>query len=118
MTIRRRSRPTSRTRFAISSRARSSSCPSERRRGIAPGGWRPADAGYRAVAKDPLSPFHEPVRDWFRSSLGAPTRAQALGWPAIARGESTLLLAPTGSGKTLAAFLSAIDRLMWSEEPP
>jgi ATP-dependent Lhr-like helicase len=70
------------------------------------------------VAKDPLGSFHAPVRDWFRASLGEPTRAQALGWPAIARGESTLILAPTGSGKTLAAFLAAIDRLMWSEEPP
>ena len=51
---------------------------------------------------DPLSPFHAPVREWFRAALGAPTRAQAMGWPSIARGESTLLLAPTGSGKTLA----------------
>ena len=40
------------------------------------------------------------------------------GWPAIAEGRSTLLLAPTGSGKTLAAFLAAIDRLMFSPEPP
>ena len=67
---------------------------------------------------DPLSPFHEPVREWFRSALGAPTLAQAKGFPPITRGESTLLLAPTGSGKTLAAFLAAIDRLMWTEEPP
>ncbi|HYC78203.1 MAG TPA: DEAD/DEAH box helicase [Planctomycetota bacterium] len=29
-----------------------------------------------------------------------------------------LLMAPTGSGKTLAAFLTAIDRLMFSPEPP
>lgn len=35
-----------------------------------------------------------------------------MGWPAIARGESTLILAPTGSGKTLAAFLWCIDKLM------
>ncbi len=63
----------------------------------------------------PLDPFLSPVADWFRASLGEPTRAQTLGWPAIARGESTLLLAPTGSGKTLAAFLVAIDRLVRSE---
>ena len=36
---------------------------------------------------------------------------QALGWPAIAAGENTLIAAPTGSGKTLAAFLVCIDRL-------
>jgi ATP-dependent Lhr-like helicase len=56
------------------------------------------------------------VAAWFREALGEPTRAQALGWPPIARGESVLLLAPTGSGKTLAAFLVAIDRLL--RHPP
>jgi ATP-dependent Lhr-like helicase len=66
---------------------------------------------------DPLAHFHPSVSAWFRSTLGEPTRAQALGWPPIARGESTLLLAPTGSGKTLAAFLVAIDRLLVREPP-
>jgi ATP-dependent Lhr-like helicase len=61
-----------------------------------------------------LDLFAPPVAAWFRAALGEPTRAQALGWPAIGRGESTLLLAPTGSGKTLAAFLVAVDRLMRS----
>lgn len=42
-----------------------------------------------------------------------PTPAQEKAWPAIARNENTLLLAPTGSGKTLAAFLVAIDRIMF-----
>ena len=65
----------------------------------------------------PLSLFHPPVADWFRASFGEPTRPQALGWPAIARGESTLVLSPTGSGKTLAAFLWAIDRVMFAPEP-
>jgi ATP-dependent helicase Lhr and Lhr-like helicase len=61
------------------------------------------------MAKHPLAAFTEPVADWFRGSFEAPTRAQQLGWPAIAAGDHTLLLAPTGSGKTLAAFLSALD---------
>ena len=63
-------------------------------------------------------PFRPPVREWFAQTFAAPTRAQRLGWPSIARGESTLILAPTGSGKTLAAFLAAIDRLMFAPPPP
>ncbi|MGB6131986.1 MAG: crosslink repair DNA glycosylase YcaQ family protein, partial [Acidobacteriaceae bacterium] len=61
---------------------------------------------------DPLAIFHPVTGEWFRSALGEPTLAQRLGWPPIARRESTLLLAPTGTGKTLAAFLSCLDRLM------
>src|SRR5215211_7074733 len=60
---------------------------------------------------DPLSVFSEPTRAWFSGAFDAPTPAQALGWPAIATGEHTLIQAPTGSGKTLAAFLYGIDRL-------
>ena len=67
---------------------------------------------------DPLAPFHPAVRAWFSSAFEAPTRPQSLGWPAIARGESTLILAPTGSGKTLAAFLWCLDRLMFTAAPP
>ncbi len=63
-----------------------------------------------------LPEFREPVAAWFRAALGEPTAAQRLGWPAIAAGRSTLLLAPTGSGKTLAAFLAAIDRIMFAPE--
>ncbi|HXH05944.1 MAG TPA: DEAD/DEAH box helicase, partial [Vicinamibacterales bacterium] len=72
----------------------------------------------RSHAADPLALFHPAVRGWFSESFSAPTRAQRLGWPPIARGDSTLLLAPTGSGKTLAAFLWAIERLMFSAPPP
>ena len=59
-----------------------------------------------------LAGFHPAVRAWFerRFELG-PTPPQARGWPAIARGDDTLIAAPTGSGKTLAAFLCGIDRL-------
>src|SRR6478672_11110138 len=66
---------------------------------------------------DPLALFHPPVREWFRESFSAPTRPQTLGWPAIARGESTLILAPTGSGKTLTAFLWCLDRAMFAPPP-
>jgi Lhr-like helicase len=57
-------------------------------------------------AADPLALFLPPVQRWFRSALGEPTAAQRLGWPAIAAGQNTLILAPTGSGKTLAALRS------------
>jgi hypothetical protein len=58
-----------------------------------------------------LQTFSPPVRDWFRTTLGEPTPPQVEGWPAIQRGEHTLILSPTGSGKTLAAFLWGIDQL-------
>src|SRR5688500_11377870 len=66
---------------------------------------------------DGLERFHAPVADWFRRSFAAPTRPQRLGWPAIARGDSTLILAPTGSGKTLTAFLWSLNRLMFDPPP-
>ena len=56
--------------------------------------------------------FHSFVQQWFSDALGTPTPAQARGWPAIGRGDHTLIAAPTGSGKTLAAFLIAIDALV------
>ncbi len=61
---------------------------------------------------NPLSIFHPVTREWFERRFAAPTEAQALGWPAIAKGCHTLISAPTGSGKTLAAFLLCIDRLL------
>src|SRR5262250_819258 len=68
------------------------------------------------TVSDPLELFLPPVRQWFRSALGEPTPAQRQGWPAIAAGQNTLILAPTGSGKTLAAFLACLDRL-WRQDP-
>ena len=58
-----------------------------------------------------LDVFSPGTRAWFERAFSAPTPAQALGWPAIARGGHVLIQAPTGSGKTLAAFLIGIDRL-------
>ena len=58
-----------------------------------------------------LRRFHPIVRDWFRETLGTPSAPQREGWPAIADGEHTLILAPTGTGKTLAAFLWELNAL-------
>ncbi|MEM6992125.1 MAG: DEAD/DEAH box helicase [Myxococcota bacterium] len=55
--------------------------------------------------------FSPATRDWFQASFAAPTPVQEQGWPKIASGEHSVLIAPTGSGKTLAAFLWCIDRL-------
>jgi ATP-dependent Lhr-like helicase len=63
-------------------------------------------------ADDVLDLFHPVTAAWFRAVFEQPTAPQQLGWPAIARGESTLILAPTGTGKTLTAFLWCLDRLM------
>ena len=63
-------------------------------------------------ADDALALFHPITAAWFRAVFDKPTSPQRLGWPAIARGESTLILAPTGTGKTLTAFLWCLDRLM------
>jgi ATP-dependent Lhr-like helicase len=67
--------------------------------------------------RSPELPFRPAVREWFADTFAAPTKAQQLGWTAIAKGESALVFAPTGSGKTLAAFLAAIDRLVFAPVP-
>jgi ATP-dependent helicase Lhr and Lhr-like helicase len=77
----------------------------------------PKSAPPATEATGPLALFHPLTVAWFGSALGAPTTPQRLGWPAIARGESTLILAPTGSGKTLTAFLWCLDRLLFHSAP-
>src|SRR6185503_5115978 len=59
-----------------------------------------------------LARFHPLVRKWFKKSFGEPSPPQRQGWPAIASGAHTLILAPTGTGKTLAAFLWELNQLI------
>src|ERR1700742_2064064 len=66
---------------------------------------------------DALELFHPVTAAWFRAVFENPTAPQRLGWPAIARGENTLILAPTGTGKTLTAFLWCLNRLMLEPAP-
>ena len=56
--------------------------------------------------------FHPLIRKWFGETLGKPSEPQRKGWPAIASGSHTLILAPTGTGKTLAAFLWELNALI------
>ncbi|WP_419804475.1 Lhr family helicase [Terriglobus sp.] len=62
--------------------------------------------------RDVLELFHPVTAEWFRQVFEGPTQPQREGWPAIASGDSTLILAPTGTGKTLTAFLWCLDKLM------
>ncbi len=73
--------------------------------------------GAADAAEAALALFHPITAKWFRAVFDAPTAPQVEGWPAIARGESTLILAPTGTGKTLTAFLWCLDRLMVQTTP-
>ena len=59
-----------------------------------------------------LPSFHPIVRKWFKETFGEPSDPQRKGWPAIANGGHTLILAPTGTGKTLAAFLWELNELI------
>ena len=63
------------------------------------------------TARTVLDDFHPVVREWFVRTYQRPSPPQELGWPSIASGQHTLILAPTGSGKTLTAFLWAINHL-------
>ena len=74
-----------------------------------------------ATRTDPLAPFSEATRTWFREAFAEPTRAQELGWRAISGGSHTLIHAPTGSGKmtwskALVREIPAEERLITIEE--
>jgi ATP-dependent helicase Lhr and Lhr-like helicase len=73
--------------------------------------------GPTATSDAVLELFHPITAKWFRAVFEAPTAPQVEGWPAIARGESTLILAPTGTGKTLTAFLWCLNKLMMETAP-
>src|SRR5438445_552624 len=60
----------------------------------------------------PLARFHPLVRKWFKETFAEPSDPQRQGWPAIASGAHTLVLAPTGTGKTLAAFLWELNEII------
>lgn len=61
---------------------------------------------------DVLALFHPTVRAWFEERIGQPSAPQRAGWPVIANGSDTLILAPTGTGKTLSAFLWELNALI------
>jgi ATP-dependent Lhr-like helicase len=68
--------------------------------------------GTDTATHEALAWAHPVVQEWFLAKFGSPTEPQIAGWPAILRGEATLISAPTGSGKTLTAFLVCIDTLL------
>ncbi len=72
----------------------------------------PTPVGNLADSADVLDLFHPVTAAWFRAVFEGVTPPQREGWPAIAHGDSTLILSPTGTGKTLTAFLWCLDRLM------
>ena len=64
-----------------------------------------------------LDSFSAPAAEWFRTTFPEPTPPQTQGWPRIAAGDHTLILAPTGSGKTLSAFFWGLNELTSSPPP-
>ena len=53
---------------------------------------RPTNKIAETDQSDALALFHPVTAEWFRAVFDNPTSPQRLGWPAIARGENTLIL--------------------------
>ncbi len=64
-----------------------------------------------------LGGFSPAAAAWFSTTFEGPTPPQAEGWPVIAKGDHTLILAPTGTGKTLSAFFWGLDQLCNTPPP-
>ncbi len=64
-----------------------------------------------------LETFSQASAEWFSTTFIEPTEPQKQGWPAIAAGDHTLILAPTGSGKTLTAFFWGLDQVTGNPPP-
>jgi ATP-dependent Lhr-like helicase len=64
-----------------------------------------------------LAGFSPAAAAWFSTTFPEPTPPQTRGWPVIAAGDHTLILAPTGSGKTLTAFFWGLDQLTTRPRP-
>jgi len=64
-----------------------------------------------------LEGFSPAAAEWFSTTFPHPTPPQTQGWPRIAAGDHTLILAPTGSGKTLTAFFWGLDQLTTRPTP-
>jgi len=64
-----------------------------------------------------LGGFSPAAAEWFSTTFPEPTAPQVKGWPVIAAGDHTLILAPTGSGKTLTAFFWGLDQLTTRPRP-
>ncbi len=76
------------------------------------------DTTARPAGRHPvLDGFSPAAAEWFATTFVEPTPPQVQGWPAIANGDHTLILAPTGSGKTLTAFFWGLDQLTTRPRP-